>query len=247
VDSAEVAGVAEVGAEAATEFEGDAVGVARERLGAVVGELGDGVPGGVPVARAVLVEVGGGAGKSSEGFAEDGGRLAGEDASELDPSVFEAAVGGGGGGAEVDGPGDPSGGGGLAEVGDLAIEPEGERVGAVDVLLDDGDPVVGEVADQLELDAGVVDGDVGREDQRGPVPLLPEAVDDRGHEAEDAACAPELDQGGPVGVEAVEDLGLAVAGGPKTTLTATVPIRFLFGPPLQSGQNLLETPSNTSR
>ena len=49
-------------------------------------------------------------------------------------------------------------------------------------------------------------GDVGRQDQRVLVALLPEAVDDGGHQAQHAAGALELDQGGPVGVEPVEDL-----------------------------------------
>jgi hypothetical protein len=38
-------------------------------------------------------------------------------------------------------------------------------------------------------------------------------LDDGGHEEEDAAGALELDQGGPVGVEAVEDLGVDGVGG----------------------------------
>ncbi len=89
----------------AVELVHDLVGIALELLGAILGQLGDRRLGGVPVARAVLVEVGGGAGEPAQRIAEDGGRFAGHHAAELDAPVLEAAVGGGGGGrrAEVDG------------------------------------------------------------------------------------------------------------------------------------------------
>ena len=94
----------------------------------------------------------------------------------------------------------------LAQVGDLAVEPQRQRVGAVHVLLDHRHPVVREVAGQLELHARVVDRDVRRQDERVLVALLPQAVDHRRHQAQHAAGALELHQRRPVGVEPVEDL-----------------------------------------
>ena len=84
----------------------------------------------------------------------------------------------------------------------------GSEFGAVDIAINDRYPVFGEVARQFGLHARVVDGDRGREDQRTGVTLLPQAVDDGGHEAQDAARALERHQGRPVGVEPVKDLGV---------------------------------------
>ena len=83
---------------------------------------------------------------------------------------------------------------------------------AVDVLLDDRYPVVRQVPRQLELHAGVVDGDVRGQDHGVPVALLPEAVDDRRHQPQHAARALELYQRPPVAVEPVEHLGVDGVG-----------------------------------
>ena len=199
---------AQVGAQALLQLLHDLVRVALELLGAVLGQLGDRGLGRVPVARAVLVEVGGRRRQPPQGIAEDRRRLARHHAAELDPPVFEAAVGGRRGGrrAQVDGARHAPAGGELAQVGHLAVQPQRQRVRAVHVLLDHRHPVVREVARQLELHARVVDRDVGRQDQRVAVALLPQAVDHRRHQAQHAAGALELHQRGPVGVEPVEDL-----------------------------------------
>ena len=56
---------------------------------------------------------------------------------------------------------------------DSAVDSQRERTRAVYVLLQDRHPIVREVARELELDARVIDGDVGRQDQWVLVALLP--------------------------------------------------------------------------
>ena len=182
------------------------VRVAFQLLGAVLGELGDRRLRGVPVARPVLIEVGGRCGQPPQGIAEHGRRLARHHAPELDAAVLQATVRGGrrGSRAEVNRARHTPTGRELAEVRDLAVESQGQRAGAVHVLFEDRHPVVREVARQFGLHARVVDGDVGRLDQRIPVALLPQAVDHGGHQAQHATRALELHQRGPVGVEAVK-------------------------------------------
>ena len=58
VDAAKVARSAQVSAQPLLDLGGDRVGIALELLGPILGELGDGRLRRVPVARAVLVEVG---------------------------------------------------------------------------------------------------------------------------------------------------------------------------------------------
>ncbi len=53
----------------------------------------------------------------------------------------------------------------LAKIGELAIQPQGQRVRAVHVLFDHRHPVVREIPRQLELHARVVDRDVRRQDE----------------------------------------------------------------------------------
>ena len=208
MDAAEVARLAQVGSQALVQLLHHLVGIALELLGAVLRQLGDRGLGRVPVARAVLVEVGGRSGQPPQGIAEDRGRLARHHAAELHPPVLDAPMGRRGRGrrAQVDRARHAPAGRELAEVGHLAVQPQRQRVGAVHVLLDHRHPVVREVARQLELHARVVDRDVRRQDERVPVPLLPQAVDHRRHQAQHAARALELHQRGPVGVEPVEDL-----------------------------------------
>ena len=184
------------------------VGIALQLLGAVLRQLGDRGLRRVPVARAVLIEVRRRRGQPPQGIAEDRRRLARHHAAELDPPILKAAMGGRRRGrrAQVDRPRHAPARRELAQVGDFAVHPQRQRVRAVHVLLDHRHPVVREVARQLELHARVVDRDVRRQDERGLVPLLPQAVDHRRHQAQHAAGALEFHQRGPVGVEAVEDL-----------------------------------------
>src|SRR5208283_3793983 len=69
--------------------------VALQLLCPVLGQLGNRGLGRVPVACAILVEIGGGGGEPSQGIAEHGGWLARHHASEPDSPVFNAPVGGG--------------------------------------------------------------------------------------------------------------------------------------------------------
>ena len=82
--------------------------------------------------------------------------------------------------------------------------------------------MVGEVAGQFELYTRLVDGHVGGHDQRVAVALLPEAVDNCRHQAQHATGALKLDERRPVGVEAVEDLGVDGVGGLEALLVAAV-------------------------
>ncbi len=224
MDPREVPGLAEVGPQPLVEFAGHLVGIALELLGAVLRELGDRRLGGVPEARAVLVEVGRGGREPPEGVAEDRGRLARHHAAELDPPVLEAAVRRRrrGRGAEVDRARHPPGRVQLAEVRLVGVDPQRQRVRPVHVLLDDRRPVVRQVARQLGLDPRVVDRDGRGQDQRVAVALLPQGMDHRRHQAQHAAGALELHQRGPVRVEPVEDLGVDRVGGHDPLLVVGV-------------------------
>ena len=214
MDAGEVAGLPQVGAQPLVQLLRHLVGIALELLGAVLGELGDGRLGGVPVARPVLVEVGGRRREPPQRIAEHGRRLARHHAAELDAAILEPAVRRGRRRrrAEVDGARHAPRRVQLAEVRLLGVDPERQRVRPVHVLLDDRRPVVREVARQLELHARVVDRDGRRQDQRVAVALLPQAVDHRRHQAQHAARALELHQRRPVGVEPVEDLRMDRVG-----------------------------------
>ena len=179
----------------------------------------------VPVARAVLVEVGRRRGEPPEGVPEDGRGLARQDAAEPDAAVLEPAVRGARRRrrAEVDRPRHPPAGRELAQVAHRAVDPQRQGLLPVDVLLDDRHPVVRQVARQLELHARVVDGDVRGQDQGVPVALLPQAVDDRRHQPQHAARALELHQRRPVAVEPVEHLGVDGIGRPDALLVVGVP------------------------
>ena len=144
VDAAEVARLAQVGAQPLVQLAGHGVGVALVLLGAIFGQLGDRRLGGVPVASGVLIEIGGRSTQAAQRVAEDGRRLAGHDAAELDAPVFQAAVGGRGRGgrAEVDRAGHASSGLELAQVRHFTVDAQRQRVGAINILLDDRHPVV---------------------------------------------------------------------------------------------------------
>src|SRR5439155_17058336 len=59
---------------------------------------------------------------------------------------------------------------------------------------------------ELKLNARIVDGNVRWKDEGVAVPLFPEAVDNSSHQTQHTSSALELHQGGPVGIEPVEDL-----------------------------------------
>ena len=80
VDAAEVAGLAEVLPEALVQLIHDLVEIALQLLGAVIGQLGDGGLGGIPVTWSILVKISGGPGQPAQRITEDGRRLAGHHA-----------------------------------------------------------------------------------------------------------------------------------------------------------------------
>ena len=84
--------VAQVGAQALVELVHHLVGIAFQLLGAVLRQLGDRGLRRIPVARAVLIEVGGRSGQPPQGIAEDRRRLARHHAAELDPPIFKPAM-----------------------------------------------------------------------------------------------------------------------------------------------------------
>jgi hypothetical protein len=112
------------------------------------------------------------------------------------------------GGAQIDRACDAPGSGQFAEVRHFGVDPQRQRVRAVDILLDDWRPIIGEVPRQFELHARVVDRDRRGQNQRAAVALFPEAMDHRRHQAQHATRALELHQRRPVAVEPVEDFGV---------------------------------------
>ena len=208
MDAAEAAAVAESRAEPIAGRLDHPVPVPAQLLGAVFGQLGDRGMGVIPVAGAILVEVGGRSRQSPQGIPEDGRRLPRQDAAQLDAPVFEPALGRSGRRrrAQIDRARHPPASRALPQVRHLAVDPQRKGLGAIHVLLDHRHPVVGQVAGQLELHPRIVDRQVGGQDDGVAVPLLPEAVDDRRHQSQHAAGPLERHQRRPVGVEPVEDL-----------------------------------------
>ena len=151
VNAAEAARLAQRGAQPLPYRLGHAVRLAAQLLGAVLGQLRDGRPRVVPVAGAVLVQVGGGGSQPPQGVSEDRGPFAGEDAAELDAPVLEPALRRARRRRrpEVDGARDAAAGRVLAEVRHFAVDSQRQRLRAVDVPVDDRPPVVGQIAGQL--------------------------------------------------------------------------------------------------
>ena len=207
MDAPKVAGVAQVGTQPLLQCLRHLVGVALELFGAVLGELGHRRLGGIPEARAILIQIRRRRRQPAQGIAEHGGRFARHDAAQFHPPVLQPAMRGrrGGGGAEIDGSRHPSRRMQLAQVGLVRVDLERQRAGTVDILLDDGRPVIGEIARQFGLHARVVDGDGRRQDQRIAVALLPQAMDHRRHESQHTPGALEFHQRRPVGIQPVED------------------------------------------
>ena len=199
--------------------------IAAQLLGPILGQLRDRRPRVVPVVGTVLVEVGGRARQPSERISEDGRGLSRQHAAELDAPVLDSPLRRPcrWRGTKVDRARDAPAGGELSEVGHLAVEPVREGVRPVDVLLDHGCPVVGKVAGQFGQDLLIVDGEVGGEDERTPVTFLPQAVNDRRHQSKDPARALERHQGRPIGVQAIEDLGVYGVCGLQPLLVVGIP------------------------
>ena len=174
--------------------------------GAVVGQAGDGRLRRVPVSLAVHVEIGRAVGQPAERVAEGGDGLAGLYATELYLPVVDAAVGcpKRRGRTHVDRPRNAAAGGIAAKVRVVAVQAERQGIAPVHVLLDDRNPVVFEVAGQLELHDLVVHGDVARHDEHAAVLPFPQRMDHGGHQAQHAAGPLELVERGPVVVEPVE-------------------------------------------
>jgi len=107
---------------------GNFVGITLQLLREVLRQLGDRGLGGVPVTRAVLVEIGCNPGQSPQGVAEDRSRLSRHDAPELHAPVFKSPVSGLGERcrSHVDGTGHASARRELAKVGDLSIQAQGQ-------------------------------------------------------------------------------------------------------------------------
>ena len=214
----------QIGSHTLSDLPSHRIRVALQLLCPVLGQLGHRRLGRVPVACAILVEIGGGGGEPSQGIAEHGGWLSRHHASEPDSPVFNAPVGRSRDGrrAKVDGTGHAAAGGVLAQVGHLAVQTQRQRTRAVHVLVDDWHPVVGQVPRQFRLHVGVVDGEVARHDERVLVALFPKAVDHHRHQAQHPARSLELHQGGPVGVQPVEDLRVDRVGGLHPPLVVSV-------------------------
>ena len=120
----EVARATQIGAKPGAKLLCHLVGVALQQLGAVLGQLGDGRLGRVPVPRTILIEVGRRTGQPPQRIAEHSGRLARHHAPELHPAVLEPLMSslGRGRGTEIDGPCDAPASGELAEVRYLSVE-----------------------------------------------------------------------------------------------------------------------------
>ncbi|EXI71444.1 MAG: hypothetical protein AW07_03673 [Candidatus Accumulibacter sp. SK-11] len=183
------------------------VRIALGLLGAVFGQFGHRRLRRIPVMRSVLIEVGRRAGHPAQGVTKHRRRFARHRAAEFHAPILDPLVRGGGGRrrAHVDRARHPPARRDPAQVGQVPVELQRQRVRPVDILLDHRHPVVGEVARQFGLHARVVDRHVAGQDQRIAVALLPQAVDHRRHQPQHAARALEFHQRRPVGIQPVED------------------------------------------
>ena len=191
MNAIEVTHLAQVGSQARVQFVHNFVRVSLQLFGAVFGEFRDSRLRRIPVARTVLIEVGRGCRKSSQGIAEHCRGFTRHHTAEFDASVLDAPIGGArrGRGAQVDGSRHAPAGGELAKVRHLAIQPQRQGAGTVNVFLDDRHPIVRKVARQFELHTRIVDWNVGGQDEWVLIALLPQAVNHCRHQPQHAARA----------------------------------------------------------
>ena len=104
--------------------------------------------------------------------------------------------------------GHATGGVDLAEAGFLVLQFGRLGAVAVDVLFDDRVPSGGQVVSQFVPRAAVVQRQAAGQDHQVLVVVLPEPIDDLGHQLQHAARALEAVDGRPIFVEPVEDLGV---------------------------------------
>ena len=90
MNAAEVALALQVFPQAQVQLMDNLVRIALELLGAVLRQFGDRRLRRIPVARAVLVEIGSGTGQPPQGIAKDRWRLSRHDAAELHLPVLES-------------------------------------------------------------------------------------------------------------------------------------------------------------
>ena len=163
--------------------------------------------------------------QAAQGILVEAHRLLGLGGAEEDALGLDAAhhlVGGAGGAAEEDGAGGAAAGleGAQARLG--ALDRGGLGALAVHVALQHRVPALGQGVDGDVADVAVVERQAAGQDQQVVVAVLPQAVDDLGHQLEHAAGALEVVQAGPVLVEAVEDLGVDGIGAQQALAVVAV-------------------------
>src|SRR6266545_4550933 len=175
---------------------------------AVAGQPLDRGLGLVPVPLAVSVEEERLVGKPPKRVTEDRWAFTRLDAAELDVLILEPAMGGSDGRrrAEEDRPSHAARRRVSTEPRRSTIQPEWGRGRTIYVTLDHGNPIVLQVAGEFALDGRVVDRDCPGHDHQALVLPLPERMDHRGHQPQNATRALELLQSAPVLVEALEQL-----------------------------------------
>jgi len=208
MDAVKAARIAQVIAQAFLQFVGHLVGRARQLFRPVFGKFRHRRLGRIPEAGTVLVEIGGRTGESAQGVAEHGGRFTRHDTTELHAQVLDAPVRGGRRGrrTQVDGARHAPGRRQFAQVRLFRVYLQWQGIRPVHVFFDNRRPVVGKIAGQFGLHPGIFNGNRRRQDQRRPVAPLPQAVDDRRHEAQHAPGALKFRQRGPAAVQLVENL-----------------------------------------
>ena len=181
-----------------------------ELRGAVLRQFGHRGLRRIPYPRTVLVQVGGVFREMAKCVAEHGRRFSGHHTTEFYVSIFQASLRRmrGRGRSQEDRPGNPPRGVQFAKVRYIRVDFEGQRIRPVYILLNDRDPVVRQIAGQLGAHADIVHGDRGRQDQRIAIARLPQGVNDRRHETQHPTRTLKFQQGGPVVVQSVENLGM---------------------------------------
>src|SRR5260221_585759 len=198
--------------------------VTVELSGSVLRKAGDAGLRGVPVALVLHIEMIGLLGEAVQRVAEDGNALSRLDAAELDALLLDTPIGRlqCGSRAQIDRTRHGAGRRVAPQVGVLAIEAEGERVGTIHISLDDGRPGIFQVACQFVLHQWIVNRHTCWQDEQARVLALPEGVDDGGHKAQDTTGPLETVQLGPVVVQSVEQLGMNGISGFQAALRTSL-------------------------